>query len=200
MTRPRCRHAKKSRYGFLKNLLKGFTPTPVPTSRRDGVSSAGAKRGFTLIELLVVIGIIGILSVIVLVSLSSSRAKARDAKRVADVREYVSALEVYYNAEGGYPDGTDLVLDGESLCEEGSTPGWTDDPCDADQNSLIKTAAAPLPADNPGGDTTCDETTNSYTYTQLSGTGYDLTFCIGGVIGEFDPGICTATEEGIICS
>ena len=157
--------------------------------------------GFTLIELLVVIGIIGILSVIVLVSLSSSRAKARDAKRVADVREYANALEVYFNSEGGYPDGTNLILDGESLCEEGSNPGWTDDPCEADQNSLIKTATAPTPVDNPSGDTTCDATTNSYTYTQLfSGAGYDLTFCIGGVIGEFDPGVCTATEEGISCA
>jgi prepilin-type N-terminal cleavage/methylation domain-containing protein len=59
--------------------------------------------GFTLIELLVVIAIIGFLAVAVLVSLNSARAKSRDARRVSDMYQIQTALELYYNDCGGYP-------------------------------------------------------------------------------------------------
>jgi prepilin-type N-terminal cleavage/methylation domain-containing protein len=67
------------------------------------------QRGFTLIELLVVIAIIGILSSVVLASLNSARSKARDAQRIAGVKEIQKALEMYYNEKGYYPGGTGSV-------------------------------------------------------------------------------------------
>ena len=51
------------------------------------------KQGFTLIELLVVIAIIGILSTAVLTSLNSARDKARDAKKISDLKQIALALE-----------------------------------------------------------------------------------------------------------
>ncbi|MFH1551303.1 MAG: prepilin-type N-terminal cleavage/methylation domain-containing protein [bacterium] len=61
------------------------------------------KRGFTLVELLVVIAIIGILSSVVLVSVQSARAKARDARRLSDLNQISTALELYYAQYEYYP-------------------------------------------------------------------------------------------------
>jgi len=61
------------------------------------------NKGFTLIELLVVIAIIGILSSVVLASLNSARQKARDAKRLSNLTQIRTALEMYYNDNGQYP-------------------------------------------------------------------------------------------------
>ena len=61
-------------------------------------------KGFTLIELLVVIAIIGLLASIVLVSLNTARQKARDSRRLSDIRQVAIALELYYdNNNNAYP-------------------------------------------------------------------------------------------------
>ena len=65
------------------------------------------NKGFTLIELLVVIAIIGILSSIVLSSLSSARARARDAERLAEMKNIEKALAIYaLNNNGRIPMST----------------------------------------------------------------------------------------------
>lgn len=55
-------------------------------------------RGFTLVELLIVIAIIAVLAVIGFVILGGIPAKARDARRRADLEEISKAYEANYNA------------------------------------------------------------------------------------------------------
>src|ERR1041384_596604 len=82
-----------------------------------------ARKGFTLIELLVVIAIIGILSTLAVVALNSARQRSRDAKRVSDIRQVQTAVELGYAEVGNYPIATALVLgdptNSKVLCNNG---------------------------------------------------------------------------------
>ncbi len=69
------------------------------------------RKGFTLIEILIVIGILSVISSVVVVSTNSSRAKARDTKRLADFSEFEAALYNYYDSYGVYPCGDNQPLD-----------------------------------------------------------------------------------------
>lgn len=112
------------------------------------------KKGFTLIELLVVIAIIGILSSVVLASLNTARQKARDAKRVADIKQLQTALELLYDTCGAYP----------TLASEGPlTPGMTVGSCGSQLSNFIAT----IPTAPTGG--------TGYTYKSANGT----TYCLG---------------------
>ena len=53
-----------------------------------------------------VIAIIGILSAVVITSLNSSRLKARDARRIVELRQIRLALELYYDSNGYYPQSS----------------------------------------------------------------------------------------------
>ncbi len=72
----------------------------------DAIHLRNKERGFTLIELLVVIAIIGLLSSVVLSSLNSARTKSRDARRLSDIRQIQTALELYFDdvSPPEYPD------------------------------------------------------------------------------------------------
>lgn len=61
-------------------------------------------RGFTLIELLVVIAIIGLLSTIIAAPIQNARKKARDSKKIAEIKAVQLALDQYAEANiGSYP-------------------------------------------------------------------------------------------------
>lgn len=80
------------------------------------------QKGFTLLELLVVIGIIGLLASILVVNLTGARKRARDTKRVADIRSLQTAIEDYYGKEGKYPTLLSDLVTGQQI------PMWPLDP------------------------------------------------------------------------
>lgn len=71
------------------------------------------NKGFTLIELLVVVAIIGLLATMVAVSLTSARSRARDSRRVSDIRQIENALELYFAAYQQYPTNWNILLQGQ---------------------------------------------------------------------------------------
>lgn len=78
-------------------------------------------RGFTLIELLVVIAIIAILTGIVVSSLTGSKSKARDAKRISDIGNIQLSLELYFDRCKQYPSALSTGI--ANGCPSGVTLG-----------------------------------------------------------------------------
>ncbi|MDD4412701.1 MAG: prepilin-type N-terminal cleavage/methylation domain-containing protein [Patescibacteria group bacterium] len=135
------------------------------------------NKGFTLIELLVVIVIIGILATLATVALSSARGKARDARRVSDVKQIMTALEMYYNDAQGYPASI--------------TPG---SPIATGNTTFM--AKVPFNA-SPYNDNGCG-LVSSYSYSVGSGnTTYTITYCLGGTTGNLSSSSHTASPAGI---
>ncbi len=86
--------------------------------RRGALNGRSCITGFTLIEMLVVVAIIGLLSSAVLVGLSEARTRARDARRIADIREIQNGLENYYFTNGTYPLDVYQALKDQQLPED----------------------------------------------------------------------------------
>ncbi|HMQ01667.1 MAG TPA: hypothetical protein PKD79_01190 [Candidatus Doudnabacteria bacterium] len=101
-----------------------------------------------------------------------------DAKRVADIRQIASALELYYNDNNEYPPS-----------ENGKPVGLTP--------MYLQSLPVAPPADGK-----CSDDMNEYRYTakrDASGrnTGYSFTFCLGKPISGFEAGNHEASENGI---
>jgi len=174
-----------------------------------------SQKGFTLIELLVVIAIIGLLSTLAVVALNSARQKSRDSKRVADVKQIQTALELYFADNNSYPATPTAGASSSSpagvigrtggnavkLCNTGSGNGWQAAAAVCTTTYMGLAPRAPEPADNSSGNvctlgTATSVGTNDYNYTG-TGTGYSLTFCLGAQVGSLGQGLRTATADGI---
>ncbi len=98
------------------------------------------QKAFTLIELLVVIAIIGLLASVVLVALGTARVRARDVKRLADVRQLMTGFELYYNSNGQYPPSGGATYPNVNWSNS-SDSSWTT------LQTAISSAITRLPAD-----------------------------------------------------
>lgn len=177
---------KKSYFIFynLGFILSSFQN--IDFLRRDLKKNNMRRKGFTLIELLVVIAIIGLLSTLAVVALNNARQKSRDAKRVSDIKQVSTALELYFADNNGYPveavavtlgDATHACFDEDGFvasCDGGGTTYM----------GLVPSNTA------PGG--------ASYLYTSADGSTYSITFTLEGETGGLSSGEHTASPSGII--
>lgn len=131
--------------------------------------NANNKKAFTLIELLVVVAIIGLLATLSAGALGEARSRSRDAKRVSNIKQIHTALELYFNEKGSYPTSTSGIED-----------------------YMKNIPTAPTPPDG-----SCTANQNSYTYNQdLNGDSYHLTYCLGRSVGRLNGGVGTMTPLG----
>ena len=143
------------------------------------------QKGFTLIELLVVIAIIGLLSTMAVVALNNARQKSRDAKRVADVKQIQTALEMYFNSCNQYPE---LAVAGAltTTMAQGCT------------TETLGTYLGQIPKEPTPDDNTCTAANNKYMYqAPVGGATYTLTFCLGAATGQLAAGVRTASPVGV---
>lgn len=126
------------------------------------------KKAFTLIELLVVIAVIALLSTLSVVALSSARAKSRDARRLSDIKQIQTALDMYLDSAGTYPSS---LTTGSPLSYGGMV------------------FLASVPGDPMG--------SNQYGYTPTS-SGYTLDFALETKSAGYEPGNYQATPSGIM--
>jgi prepilin-type N-terminal cleavage/methylation domain-containing protein len=136
------------------------------------------KKGFTLIELLVVIAIIGLLSTLSIIALNSARARARDAKRISDVKQMQVALELYFNDMNAYPIAASMTA-GSPIYSGANTS----------TPFLRAIPNPPTPVDGTGCQATSTGVydTASYLYMVTTPAGsaptYTIGFCLGADIG-----------------
>lgn len=116
--------------------------------------------------------------------LGQASGNSRDAKRIADMRQMASALELFYNDHNGYPAGQAGAPVGISPSYIGTVP------------------TAPAPSDG-----SCSDYYNTYWYvptgTPTTNNGllvypsYEYTFCLGSAAGGYQPGIAKLAPSGI---
>lgn len=138
------------------------------------------RRAFTLIELLVVIVVIAILATLAVIALQQSRRNARDAKRVGDIKQMQTALELYYNEVGSYPELASITANNS-----------------IEHNGVVYMAifpSAPSPADGP-----CNSDSNKYEYQTrgIANSSYNIKFCLGSSFDQFSGGLKCASPRGI---
>jgi type II secretion system protein G len=142
------------------------------------------RKGFTLIELLVVIAIIGLLSTLAVIALSSARTKARDAKRLSDVKQVQIALELYYTDNSRYPIQVEPITLGSSAvtCLHNTDNGWS---ANCDQDVYMRA----VPKDPKAG--------SQYMYSSADGTAYSIDAALEADMGGLLEGQIVATPSGI---
>lgn len=155
------------------------------------------KKGFTLVELLVVVAIIGLIAGIAVVSVNSTRAKARDARRLADIKQIQNALGMRFSDLGMYPptpaNGSKLgsKAPGANSAQvlTSAVAGWE---AVINAGTTVYLSAVPKDPQSVG--------EYAYTYTATPGQesrDYSITFKLEAGSGSFEKGSYAASSAGI---
>lgn len=148
------------------------------------------QKGFTLTELLVTISIIGLLASILLTSVFKARAKARDTKRVADLKQIQKGLELYKQLNGTLPSPASY---GRSNVSPGWWDGWWDLSTNTSGNGFlnflvtsgIMSKAPTDPSNSPAG------------YNGQPGNGYQYFYFVAPKNYLYQGGSCVASSSDV---
>ncbi|MEI6378828.1 MAG: type II secretion system protein [Candidatus Falkowbacteria bacterium] len=133
---------------------------------------------FTILELVLVIAVMVMLTILIVSVTTSLRMANRDNKRVTDIKQIQSGLEMYYRDYGLYP--TSLSV-GSPIIGDGRT-------------YLNTIPSNPV----PNNDGTCANNAN-YAYTSdANRTSYHIDFCLGARTADVGPGNNDAVPGDII--
>lgn len=159
----------------------------------------GASLGFTLIELLAVIAIIGILGSTVFAAIGKAREKARDSRRISEIKSVRDAIVLYDHANSSYPPSeVDYSLP-PALVAMGALPSMPMDP--------TYQATEPfryVGLDDTGDDCTVGEICVDYVVSAFLEredasvllSDRDITLPFAGFVGDSDVGCMTAKGAG----
>jgi len=132
-----------------------------------------SPRAFTLIEFMIVVGIIGFLVGLAMFTLGPIKAKAKDGRRVSDIKQIRTALEMYKVNFGVYPSQAEFVVN-QALSRDG----------------YLLMRSIPGNPDKSAYGTDCQG--DEYLYVP-SGDTYKIYYCLGNKTGEIPAGKCIGT-------
>ena len=153
-------------------------------------------KGFTLIELLVVIAIFALMANITMVSLNNAKRESRDTKRMSDINQLRSALQLYSMEKLTYPDGDGVALgvpDRSTL----DSRGWAPSP------PTVPVYMPIVPRDPKRvnlADGSCTDASTSpcdYSYTFFSADSYVIYFYLEDDLNSMAAGLHRATKDNI---
>ncbi len=141
-----------------------------------------------IVIIFVFIAIIGLLSTLAVVSLNSARSKARDAKRISDIRQISTLLELYHTDNNTYvnaynigPIKTDTSIWNYSLSE-------------------IKEPSATADTPNCSSNITDKDTVCNYAITALTDSNYEICFYMENDGDNYSRGVNNIKPGNIISS
>lgn len=160
------------------------------------------QKGFTLIELLVVVAIMSLMASVGMIAYQQARIKSRNARRLGDMTQMNTSLEMYFSNYRGYPSGVNgqpASLAPDYIAVMPKAPSPPDDAC----TNLMHGAGC------VGSDASCNNVlANTYFYVPVGtpyvgGNGvtvypsYTYYFCLGDQTGDYPPGERALTPAGV---